>query len=153
MFSTRNFEVRLLLNLVALLLISFHAFAQKGDERSADRDSAKYVGADVCQGCHEDSYRSFAKSNHVETLENKNAADRACEACHGAGAAHVQTGGDPGKILNYAGAAAQTILARCSRCHQTFSAKEHTQGAAHCLTCHSAHHYRQLTHLLLRPQD
>ncbi len=154
MVSSRTFEAPLLLLLVALLLTSFQpGFGQNRDERPSDRNSAKYVGADVCQGCHEDSYQSFAKSAHVETLKNKNLSDRGCEACHGPGAAHVQTGGDPDKILIYAGAAPQTILERCARCHEPFSGKDHTQGQAHCLGCHSAHHYQQQKYLLLRTQD
>ncbi|MGC2193466.1 MAG: hypothetical protein WA628_02240 [Terriglobales bacterium] len=122
--------------------------AQKPPERSIDSDSANYVGAEVCQGCHEDAYSSFAKSAHAETLKSKKAATRGCEGCHGPGAEHVETGGDPGKIWAYAGAAPRTVLERCSRCHESNPGKAHAQGHTHCLTCHSAHHYQQQKFLL-----
>jgi hypothetical protein len=131
-----------------VVLPGFLVFAQKAEERPADRDSAKYVGTEVCQGCHEDAYRSFAKSAHEQTLKSKAAADRGCEACHGPGVRHVEAGGDPAKIWTYSDASGRTIVERCQRCHEISSSKEHTKGKEHCLNCHSSHHYQQLEFLL-----
>jgi hypothetical protein len=134
-------------------ILSLTVLAQKPPQNPEDPGSAKYVGAEVCQGCHEDAYKSFMKSAHAQTLKSKKAATRGCEGCHGPGADHVETGGDPDKIWAYAGAAPRTILDRCERCHENNSGKAHAQGHAHCLTCHSAHHYQQEKFLLARSQS
>ena len=53
------------------------------------RQEFQVRGVEVCQGCHEDVYKSFTKSAHAETLKSKNPATRGCEACHGPGADHA----------------------------------------------------------------
>ena len=63
--------------------------AQQSPETPPDPDSAKCVGAETCQTCHEPSYKSFADSAHARTLENPRPAERGCEGCHGPGADHV----------------------------------------------------------------
>jgi len=149
MFSARPLRSRFLRWLAGLVVVSgVVAFAQKIAENSADRDSTKYVGTDVCQGCHEDAYQSFAKSAHQQTLKSQTAGDRGCEACHGPGVRHVEAGGDPAKIWTYSDASARIIMERCQRCHEASSSKEHARGKEHCLSCHSAHHYQQPQYLL-----
>lgn len=151
MLSARGGRLRLLPWLAGLVGIScLSVLAQKPPQNSPDPESAKYVGAEVCQGCHEEAYKSFAKSAHAETLKSKKAASRGCEGCHGPGAEHVETGGDPSRIWTYAGAAPRTILARCNSCHQAHRDKADAEAHPHCLTCHSAHHYKQEKFLLVR---
>jgi predicted CXXCH cytochrome family protein len=123
-------------------------FAQ---EATPNPDPSKYVGVEVCQGCHEDAYNSFAGSAHVDTLKSKSDATRGCEGCHGPGAGHVNAGGDPDQIQRYAGAKPEVILARCGRCHEAKISKQHIDAHLSCLTCHSAHHARVKTALLVKP--
>jgi predicted CXXCH cytochrome family protein len=123
-----------------------HVFAQNTENAAP----AKYVGVEVCQGCHEDLYESFSKSAHVETLKNKSAGTSGCEGCHGPGAEHVESGGDPGKIWRYAGAKPDTVLERCKRCHEANLGEAHTKAHLSCLTCHSVHHYQEKRFLLIK---
>lgn len=114
-------------------------------------EPSKYVGVEVCQSCHEDAYTSFAKSAHVETLKGKTVSTRGCESCHGPGADHVNAGGDPDLIGRYAGVKPEVILARCGHCHEAKISQQHIAAHLSCLTCHSAHHARPQTILLVKP--
>ena len=125
--------------------------AQASPPSAENEDSTKYVGVEVCQGCHEDLYKHFAKSAHAATLKNKSASMRGCEGCHGAGIEHVEAGGERDKIWRYAGAKRQTVLERCTRCHETELRHAHTKANLDCLTCHSIHHATQKNALLVKP--
>jgi len=117
--AARGLCLRLLLWLVGLVgIFCLSVAAQSPPENPGNTESAGYVEAEVCQGCHEDSYKSFAKSAHAETLRSKDAAISGCEGCHGPGAEHIAAGGDPDKIWTYAGAQPGTTLERCTRCHK-----------------------------------
>ena len=103
--AARGLCLRLLLWLVGLVgIVCLSVAAQSPPENPGNTESAGYVGAEVSQGCHEDSYQSFAKSAHAETRRSKDAAISGCEGCHGPGAEHVAAGG--------------TTLERCTRCHK-----------------------------------
>jgi len=131
------------LGLTGLLGIAcVNLLAQKPSDASGDPNSAKYVGAEVCQSCHEDQYKSFAQSAHVQTLKRNRMSEQGCEGCHGAGAAHVDAG-DPDKIRRFADARPETIRAICTTCHTPNLSEAHSKARLTCLTCHSAHHYRQ----------
>ena len=114
-------------------------------------DSAQYVGAEVCQGCHADSYDTFRKSAHLKTLKRERVAEQGCEGCHGPGAEHVKSGGDPNQIVRYTDVKPASILGRCQRCHLHDIGGPHTTAGLSCLTCHSAHHLKQLALLLVKP--
>jgi len=127
-----------------------NSFAQ--DSPSNPDQNSKYVGVEVCEGCHEDVYKSFTKSAHVETLKSKNPATRGCEACHGPGAEHANAG-DPELIERYTGAQPAVILARCGRCHKSEISQAHIKAHLSCLTCHSVHHASQTKALLVKPSQ
>ncbi|HXY50235.1 MAG TPA: cytochrome c3 family protein [Terriglobales bacterium] len=126
--------------------------AQRPPETASDLDSAKCVGTETCQTCHEESYQSFADSAHARTLENPRPAERGCEGCHGPGADHVNAGGDPGKIRRFADANPDTIRERCAACH-AMREDAHSRARITCLSCHSAHHYREKKFLLIASSD
>jgi len=121
-------------------------FAQN---RPPDSTQSKYVGADVCQGCHEDQHKSFSASSHVATLKKEQLSQRGCEGCHGPGADHVEGGGDPTKIGRFSGASAAEIQSRCGHCHEANLGAGHSKARLTCLTCHSSHHYRQPKSILV----
>jgi len=128
-------------------------FSQQSPERPKKPDSSKYVGSDVCQGCHEGQYKEFAASAHVRTLEKEKASAQGCESCHGAGAAHVEGGGDPEKIQRFAGVSPETIQQSCGECHAINLGAAHTRAKLTCLTCHSIHHYREVKSILIASES
>jgi hypothetical protein len=67
-------------------------------EHAQRAGSSKYVGPEVCQGCHDEQYKSFSTSAHALATKNEEEDGQGCEGCHGPGAAHVEDGGDPEKI-------------------------------------------------------
>jgi predicted CXXCH cytochrome family protein len=136
-----------------LLGISSLLAAQRAPETPSDRDSAKCVGSEACQMCHEESFASFAESAHAKTLENERPAERGCEGCHGPGADHVDAAGNPAKIRRFAGADPETVRARCTACHKEMSKDVHRQQHLSCLSCHSAHHYKEKKFLLTASRD
>jgi hypothetical protein len=99
-----------------LALICFPALAQKGTDAAGQDNSAKYAGAEGCQGCHEDQYKSFSQSAHVQTLKNEKPSEQGCEGCRGPGVAHTEAG-DPDKI-RFADARPDTTQAVCTTCHK-----------------------------------
>jgi hypothetical protein len=128
--------------------LTSQGLAQSKKGAAAD---ASYIGADACQACHDDSYATFAGSPHKKLLENKAAAQRGCEACHGPGAAHANSNGDTSRIFSFAGAKPATVLTRCGACHQAENKEDHLRQQLSCLGCHSAHHYSQKEFLLKTP--
>lgn len=114
-------------------------------------NAGKYVGAEVCQGCHDDAYKSFAASAHLQTLKRQKPSEQGCEGCHGPGADHAEAG-DPDKIRRFPAASPQEIQAACTVCHEANLGAAHTKARLTCLTCHSAHHYTQTKAILLAPE-
>ena len=117
----------------------------------AEANHSKYVGVEVCQGCHDDAYKSFANTEHLKTLKRQNVTEQGCEGCHGPGADHAEAG-DPDKIRRFPAASAQQIQAACTVCHEVDLGAAHTKARLTCLTCHSAHHYAQTKAILVAPQ-
>ena len=136
--------------LSGLVFLSGGSIAQESPSPS-DQNS-KYAGVEVCQGCHEDIYKAFAKSAHAETLKSKNPATRGCEGCHGPGAEHASAG-DTELIERYGGVQPAVILARCGRCHESEISQAHINAHLSCLTCHSVHHASQAKPLLVKPSQ
>jgi hypothetical protein len=124
--------------------------ARTQDSPSAG-DTSKYAGADTCQACHDDQYKSFAASAHEKLLVSKDPAQQGCEACHGPGAAHVNGNGDTSKVFRFQGAKLSDIRARCAACHQRAGADSSKHQKVSCLACHSVHHYQQKQSILAKP--
>ncbi|MBZ5570602.1 MAG: DmsE family decaheme c-type cytochrome [Acidobacteriia bacterium] len=120
------------------------------------KDTAQYVGADVCKTCHEDVYKKeFAATPHFKTtLEN----GHGCESCHGPGSAHVEGGGDVSKITSFKSLSRQDASARCLSCHgeaheqRRFAQSPHNSNDVGCLDCHSPHHAKEPQRLLVQNQ-
>src|ERR1700730_10482128 len=88
-------------------------------DRNASRDASKYVGAETCKTCHEDTYNAWEKTPHWKTTLNKEPSHQGCEGCHGPGADHVAGGGDKTKIYTFTGAKPEAITKRCLACHES----------------------------------
>lgn len=135
-----------------LLLVLFLRTSHAQSPGSLQEPNAgKYVGTEVCQGCHEDAYKSFAASAHLQTLKRQKSSEQGCEGCHGPGADHAEAG-DPDKIRRFPTASPQEIQAACTLCHQANLGAAHTKARLTCLTCHSAHHYAQTKSILVAPE-
>jgi len=119
-------------------------------------DPSLYVGSETCKSCHEDTpskdfYKHYEASPHfVTTLDSKKGPEwQGCEACHGPGKAHVDSGGDPTKIFTFKNASAQQISARCLGCHEygeehsNFARSVHLQNNVGCTDCHDPHHAKE----------
>ena len=146
--------IRMAAKFCLVLLVTFFArtsLAQSPGDL-AEANNRKYVGADVCQGCHDDAYKSFANTAHLKTLKRQNVSEQGCEGCHGAGADHAEAG-DPDKIRRFPAASPQQIQAVCTVCHEVQMGAAHTKARLTCLTCHSAHHYAQTKAILVTPQN
>ena len=106
-----------------------------------------FIGAETCQECHEDQYESYAKSIHSRKAIKGPASQDACEACHGAGAMHVEKGGgrdvDIFTFDNVADPKAKS--AKCLACHQETHDMDNWNQGAHsrndisCDSCHDLH--------------
>ncbi|HEU5397409.1 MAG TPA: cytochrome c3 family protein [Verrucomicrobiae bacterium] len=103
---------------------------------------AHYVGSDVCFQCHTQITRAFDASPHAHlVLESTNPPGGAgCEACHGPGSKHVETGG--AKFIINPGREPEA----CFRCHPTtrgeFELPQHhpvIEGRMSCVQCHDPH--------------
>lgn len=127
--------------IAGLLLFSAHLPAQT--------QPPQYVGSDACLACHEDLAGSIANSPHGQLLRESVPARRGCEACHGPGSNHVNSGGDRGLLFSFKGASAAGIDRHCGGCHEAESNEVHFHRTTTCLSCHAAHHYRQKEFLLV----
>lgn len=137
---------------MGLLVYGSSLLAPLARANSQTSHGEEYAGADACQGCHQDMYEKFSDSEHKKLLANTDPAKQGCEACHGPGAAHVNSNGDLSKIFRFGQAKALAVRGRCLACHNEFGSKVHSQHEISCLKCHSAHHYAQVKSLLLQGQ-
>ncbi|MGB8476131.1 MAG: DmsE family decaheme c-type cytochrome [Candidatus Acidiferrum sp.] len=124
-------------------------------------DPSLYVGSETCKTCHadmptKDFFKNYEDSPHyVTTLDTKKGPEwHGCEACHGPGKAHVESGGDKTKIFTFKDASAQETSARCLGCHQygeehgNFARSIHLQNGVGCIDCHDPHHPKESQKLL-----
>jgi DmsE family decaheme c-type cytochrome len=121
--------------------------------------SAKYVGSDVCKGCHEDAYTKFGPNPHASLIpemgkKGPSAIEaHGCESCHGPGSAHVDGGGDKTKIINFKAMGPNEVSGVCQQCHQAgdhsnFQRSSHLTNGIGCTSCHSVHHAKERQALL-----
>jgi len=95
---------------------------QKGKNAKEDHpavDASQYVGAETCKTCHEDVAKAYDKTPHWKTtLARHNGPEwQGCEACHGPGKAHAESG-DPEKILRLPALGREESSKRCLGCHE-----------------------------------
>jgi len=127
---------------------------------AADSQDSGYVGAEVCQTCHEDIYKTWDKSPHWKTTLNTRSgpSHQGCEGCHGPGAAHVAAGGDPTKIVRFSTLSVKELDERCMTCHaggphhMNALNSVHAENGVSCISCHSIHHSTTAEYLLAKAQ-
>ena len=103
---------------------------------------ATYVGSKECVQCHADQTSHFATATHAHLrLTDAKVGDTGCEACHGPGSLHTQSGGKAGTIIN-----PRRSPETCFQCHLDKRAEvslPHTHpilaGQVSCVDCHDVH--------------
>ena len=110
-------------------------------------DPSLYAGTDACATCHDAEAKSYSHGAHWKNELNKNRGPQwqGCEACHGPGKAHVETGGDISKIISFKKISSAEASRRCLDCHEfgeehaNFMRSEHQKNDVGCIDCHSIH--------------
>ena len=137
------------------LLVAFLSFSAPGAEK-AKAEKEGYVGAETCQGCHEEVSAGFKKdAPHWKNYSDPKVAEdmKGCEACHGAGEKHAEQDGK-GPILTFKRENVQVKSEACLKCHQKQKGFFQARRGAHPLTgtacsdCHQIHGKKTVGHLL-----
>jgi DmsE family decaheme c-type cytochrome len=112
--------------------------------------------ADQCGTCHADVVKNFSTNPHSRLAEMHTGKGVTCENCHGNGQAHMESGGDPTKIINLNKATSKQINATCTTCHDAahpnFANSPHGKADLNCISCHSVHEAKSPTSLLKAEQ-
>lgn len=103
---------------------------------------ATFIGSQECATCHEQITKYFPTATHARLVaRGTNSLNMGCEACHGAGSVHSQTGGNAHTIVN-PGRSPQV----CFQCHQDKRAQFNLpyrhpvlEGKVTCSDCHEPH--------------
>jgi cytochrome c553 len=98
---------RLLLLFISLAVPWTMAFAQAKDTSqtahkvpaATQAPPSAFAGEETCALCHAEVAKKFSSNPHSQLALMHGGKGVTCEACHGPGAAHVASGGDPTKIL------------------------------------------------------
>lgn len=137
------------------LTVSYYAIPQQ-PVNPAEKQAAvsDYAGSEACATCHEDLYQKFRKNPHqiLETHPKKGWQKKSCEACHGAGAQHVESAAIE-QIVSFNKIPANQITQRCLNCHGRmddhagFASGLHGRNQVSCTDCHRIHESEQSVHL------
>lgn len=105
-----------------------------------------YVGSDTCGVCHEEVHKGFQNNPHriLDTDKRRGWVNNACEACHGAGGKHVDSG-KAADIVNPRTAPAAQVSRLCLQCHVNEPThvgriqSGHARNTVACTACHTMH--------------
>ncbi|MGB9712400.1 MAG: GSU2203 family decaheme c-type cytochrome [Dissulfurimicrobium sp.] len=110
---------------------------------------AVYVGTETCRGCHEGLVAEKENVHmRIASFEVPDGYKTGCESCHGPGSVHIESGGDPTKILgpkkDKNDSNPEGVAGICVSCHQNGSCMNwpgstHQENGVHCTSCHKIH--------------
>ncbi len=145
---------------------------KKSNPINQPSDPSLYTGPEVCAICHQPTPLippsrlswgrepgSYERGPHWKTEidTHKGPQWHGCEACHGPGKEHVDSGGDPKKIIGFPSLSPRQASERCLACHerneshQNFLRSPHLANGVGCTTCHSVHSSNQRSLLVSTP--
>jgi len=103
------------------------------------------VPPETCRRCHADYYDSWSRSMHARVTARlfKEPDKQGCEACHGSGLEHVQSG-NRSLIRRFTGMPPEVLESACLRCHEHgkrlfWKGSTHESRGLTCVTCHEVH--------------
>jgi DmsE family decaheme c-type cytochrome len=148
--TTRTVKVKPWRALLVLWLGSL-PLAAAGAEQAAgvSEEPAEYMGADICESCHEDIGTAMRMNPHGQSADPRTPSARdGCESCHGPGSLHVEADGESSAgMLGFHPVSDESTEhqnAACLACHQG-KRLMHWQASAHdnedtaCSSCHTVH--------------
>ena len=134
-------------HLPAARTVSGRGLAGGAGEDDLREAGAIPAGSAACAKCHAGFVKEMGSTLHGKALSNL--ADRTCEACHGPGSLHVETGGNRRAIAASSPTDAAAQGAFCLRCHgktapapdhaKEFAASPEAKGGRTCASCHAVH--------------
>lgn len=140
---TRGLHLRgprpILASAAATLLFSWLASSQGQAQKPAE-----YAGSEICAACHAELVKNFRRNPHQRADTRGPWKGRACEACHGPGAKHAESGA-AADILNPAKLAPARAEQTCLECHgaeisqRWHAASAHSRNQVACTACHTVH--------------
>jgi DmsE family decaheme c-type cytochrome len=112
----------------------------------AAAEAAKYVGSEMCEACHSDTFEAFQKNPHlaVGTDKKRGFEGQACESCHGPGSKHNESM-DAADILDPAKLTPMQADEGCLKCHLNEPTNVgrirggHARNQVACVSCHPVH--------------
>jgi predicted CXXCH cytochrome family protein len=127
---------------IALVLLSCSTVGNRTVMAPPTIPGAEFVGSESCETCHEAITKNFRTATHARLkAHGDNAKAMGCESCHGPGSLHVQSGGEPRKIVN-----PRKSPDACFQCHLEVRAKFELPhhhpvlaGKMSCSDCHNPH--------------
>jgi DmsE family decaheme c-type cytochrome len=115
-----------------------------------------YAGAEACAMCHEAESKGFSDNPHTKLSMEHGGKGVTCEACHGPGQAHIDSGGDATKIFQFSKATPKQASEKCLTCHvgdhPNFERTSHGEALVGCTSCHSSHKFEAQTAMLKKSQ-
>ncbi|HVN79380.1 MAG TPA: DmsE family decaheme c-type cytochrome [Terriglobia bacterium] len=168
MYSCRCSRPFLVLVTLAVLSSGFWSVLARGQQSQtpaepkkpassseAPSTKAEYATSSACTACHDELSKKFLRNPHqaLEVLADSKWKDRACEACHGPGQAHIDAG-DGSQIFSFVKEPMNVANDRCRSCHgvhpqlAAMPNSMHGKNQLACIECHSIHEAKHPVHLL-----
>jgi len=143
MRHARLFLALILIGLAGAFSIS-RVNGQETEIKQQAPEAGSYVGAEECAACHEQEVDALKKTPHGQAAFALRSS-HSCETCHGPGQAHIDSGGEPGTIKNFASLKSEESSQVCLGCHENgpqanWKGSIHQQRELACVTCHTVHH-------------
>jgi len=140
-----------LLCLLASMLAA-PARAQSAAASPPNPQAANLAGAETCVGCHAEIGAQFQRNVHArlaefETRGRVRHRGAGCEACHGAGSRHAESG-DKELIFSFKKEEARESNENCLACHaenagHEWASSDHALTGMSCTDCHRIHQSRR----------
>lgn len=117
------------------------------------------VQPETCGLCHREEYATWSVSPHARINGKlyRSPDKTGCEACHGPGRDHAQSG-NKSLIIRFTGSSPELVEQACLKCHER-GMRLYWRGSPHesrnvtCTTCHTLHAKPVMTEHLARLQE